>query len=212
MTPHGSTSPDRLRAHLLRDLATLIIATTLVLSTAAAASAHEGGGSATTLDAGPYSISVYDGEPSAEPGKIRYTLIVRDAATGEPVDGATVRVAGRSSVAADSGSRAVGPVVANGVANVYEYALPDPGEAAWRIRATVESAAGTARTAPFTLHGLEPELPAAGRRSPTESGTGPASWPAWLAGGVLVAAAASALMLGRLRRRRPAAETMDGSR
>lgn len=39
------------------------------------ASAHGGGGAAATIEAGPYLVYAYDGEPGAEPDTTRYTMM-----------------------------------------------------------------------------------------------------------------------------------------
>ena len=114
-------------------------------------------------------VYVYDGEPGIQSDTIRYTLIVRDAETGSPVDGATVQITGTSTVTADATSKSVGPVTANGVASVYEYALPDPGEAQWKVRAAIQAASGTATTTPFTLHGSKAAQPSSTADQPATS-------------------------------------------
>lgn len=185
-------------ARRLTRLAMLALVLGSLLPAAPPASAHGGGGAAATIEAGAYLIYAYDGEPGAEPDRIRYTLILRDATTGSPVDGATVRIAGDSTVTAESASTSVGPVTANGVANVYEYTLPDVGEASWQVRATIEAPAGTATTESFTLHGPQAG-PASQDRSGQPESAAAVPWWTWTALATVVATAVAGLVVARRR-------------
>jgi hypothetical protein len=160
------------------------------------ASAHGGSGAAATREAGPYLVYVYDGEPGAEPNSIRYTLIVRDAETGRPVDGADVRITADSTVTAESASTSVGPITANGVANVYEYTLPDLGEARWKIQATIKAPLGTATTGTFTLHGPRPAAVSKSASDRSESSAA-VPWGFWVAPAALVAAVVGLVIVRR---------------
>ena len=183
-------------------LAALVAVLGLLVLTAPAAAAHGGGGAAQTIKAGPYLVYVYDGEPGMQPETIRYTLIVRDAETGSPVDGATVQVSGKSTGTTETDSKSVGPVTANGVANVYEYALPDLGETPWKVRATIEAASGTASTKPFTLHG--PKAAPPGDRTADRPATSAAvSWLVWLGLAAVLAIVVLTLVAVSSVRRRP---------
>lgn len=192
------TPRRRVPAYRLSNLAVLALMLGPLLLAGPAALAHGGGGAAVTIEAGAYLVYAYDGEPGTEPDTTRYTLIVRDAKTGNPVDGATVRITGNSTVTAESGSTSVGPVTASGVANVYEYTLPDLGEALWKVRATIEAPQGTASTESFTLHGPQAG-PASQDRSDQPESPASVPWGFWTALAAVVVTAVAALVVVRRR-------------
>lgn len=138
------------------------------LWTGTPASAHGGGSAIFDGRAGPYQVFAYDGEDTGQPDEVAYTVIVRNASNGAPVDDADVTVSARSTVTADSASQEAGPVTASSVGNVYRYVLPDPGDGRWEVTLTVKSDAGTGAAA-YELHGPDPATQPS-KPGPSESG------------------------------------------
>lgn len=68
-----------------------------------------------------------------------YTMIVRDPATGLPVDGANVQIS------ATSRDRQVGPKQATYFGNQYQVLIPDPGVASWQVDVLIEADVGIER-------------------------------------------------------------------
>lgn len=72
--------------------------------------------------------------PTQQGGEgLLYTLTLRDASTGLPVDGADV------SVVASADSTTVGPRAATYFGNQYQVLIPDPGVSSWNVRTTIRS-------------------------------------------------------------------------
>ncbi len=138
-----------MRGHLPPRLGAGLTSLVLVLLSAAPAGAHEDGAAALTERAGPYQLLAYDGVRGGAADQDDYTVIVQDA-DGRPVDGADVAVSARSTDATAPTSE-VGPIAAQGVANVYRFTLPDLGSEAWNVEVTVNAGAGLG-TAAFLLH------------------------------------------------------------
>lgn len=65
-----------------------------------------------------------------------YSVTLRNASTGLPVDGADV------SVVASAGSTTVGPRAATYFGNQYQALIPDPGITNWDVRTTIRSDRG----------------------------------------------------------------------
>jgi hypothetical protein len=165
--PHGvrAARPEG-RRRTRRDCAGLVLALlaagALVVGTlvagAAGAAGHGAAGAAFSGRVGPYQVYAYDGQPGARPRTITYSMVISRAGTGRPVDGATVTIRGRSLADAGVDGHPVGPIAADRIANVYRYSLPDRAGDRWRVRATIQAAAGTAATQNFVVH---PQLPTA---------------------------------------------------
>lgn len=65
-----------------------------------------------------------------------YTVTLREASPGLPLDGADV------SVVALAGSTTVGPRAATYAGNQYQVFIPDPGVRSWDVRTTIRSDSG----------------------------------------------------------------------
>jgi hypothetical protein len=161
----------RCRRGLARCLVGAGMLVALLLTLSAPAAAHGGEGAIYSGAAGPYTVYAFDGSPGPRPGVIRYDVIVWESASGQPVDEANVTVTARLTAPGDGDARQVGPVRARGVANVYQYTLPDPGQAKWRTQVTVNAASGTGTTQAFLLHGLRE--PVAANQAAQSSGPSP---------------------------------------
>ena len=137
---------SRLSARLGAGLACLVLA---LLATAGPAGAHEDAAAALLERAGPYQLLAYDGVRGGVAAEDDYTVIVQDA-EGRPVDGADVTVSARTADAS-APTPGVGPIAAQGVANVYRFSLPDLGSSTWNVEVTVSAGAGPGSAA-FVLH------------------------------------------------------------
>lgn len=156
-----------------------------------AASAHDGAGAAFDGAAGPYRVLGYDGAPGPQ-GAVEFVAVLQDD-RARPLDGAQVRVTARRQGGSAGGQ--VGPVTAEGIANVYRYRLPDAGP--WDVTLRVADALGQG-TATFTVH-AEPGTSA----SAQTDGSTAAALPRSLTGAALaLAAVAWAVHVARRWRRR----------
>lgn len=113
------------------------------------AAAHDGAGATFTGRAGPYEVLAYDGVEGAD-RMDEYAVLLRERTSSAPVDGASVTV---TAVPAEpDGVRAQPPVLAEGVGNVYRFALPSNGPAGWKVTVDVTGSYGAGRVS-FAVHG-----------------------------------------------------------
>lgn len=157
--------------------------------------AHEGSGAAFEGAVGPYRLLAYDGLPAPD-GGVEFAAVLQRA-DGRPMDGAEVTATARRPPADD-----VGPVRAEGIANVYRYVLP--GDGPWQVTLNVvaEPGRGTAR---FSVHAAVP-TPAARGGAADGAGSSPLPSGGLALGAAALAATAVVAAVRRLadRRRRAA--------
>lgn len=176
-----------------RHWAVLGAALLLPLVGAAPVGAHDGAGAAFDGAAGPYRLLAYDGVAAGERTRTEeYAVILTDPRTAQPVDQATVTVNARPGGAAGGRPAPSTAVTADGVGNVYRYALPAAGDATWDLTVTVQGPAGTGQ-AQLSVHGQ----PAVARPQPPPNGPPPLLV---AAGGMLAAAVVTLPLLWIARR------------
>lgn len=116
----------------------LAICVVLAHGATPAAQAH-GGPRVLNEDAGPYAVQGFrsyqerDGERFMD-----FTISLRDAESGRPVDGATVVVT------AVTPGGTLGPVEASGFTNLYQALFPVQEEGAWALEYTIDGRLGKA--------------------------------------------------------------------
>ena len=118
--------------------------------------AHDGAGAAFDGSAGPFRVLGYDGR-TVPASATEYAVILSDSVSGAPVDDAAVTVTAEAVGDRGASSSRVGPVVADRVANVYRYALPNGRGSGWDVELRI--VAPVARTqVSFQVH-AEPASP-----------------------------------------------------
>jgi len=167
-------------------LAAVGVVVAAVLAVPVPAAAHEGE-VVFSGERGPYQLQATDRVVEATDGAgdqaILYSLSVRRAGSGLPVDGAEV------SVTFSSGEVTEGPFEANNFGNQYFVTVPAAGVSSWQVAADIDAGPGTA--------------------SLTHQVRGTAATPAWVAPVVVGASVAGVLVIAALawwlvRRRRRA--------
>lgn len=124
---------------------------------AGSAVAHDGAGAAFDGVAGPYRVLAYDGRAVAG-SAAEYAVVLTDADSGAPVDGATVTVSARAAAGRGAQGSQVETVVAEGVANVYRYPLPTLRSGGWDVTLDIAAPAAAAQIS-FPLHAEPPSAP-----------------------------------------------------
>lgn len=110
----------------------------VVLSAIAPAAWAHGGEVVYSGEVGRFYVEITDRVVETGEGLL-YTMIVRDPATGLPVDGANVQVT------ATAGDRQVGPKQATYFGNQYQVLIPDPGVDSWQVDVLIEADVGIER-------------------------------------------------------------------
>ncbi|MDX6286361.1 MAG: hypothetical protein QOG53_1846 [Frankiales bacterium] len=165
-------------------------AVVVALVGAGPAGAHGGSGAAYTGIAGRYKVVGYDGRAGLTANDVEYRILLTDADTQAPVDGATVLVTATLAV----GDRRIEPEQqAAATANIYSFTLPRLAGATWRIDANISGSAGSA-SAQYFVHAASGAV-AVDASSKTGGGKGK-SWVlnAALIGVLVVAVIAAALI------------------
>lgn len=119
--------------------------------------AHDGAGAAFDGVAGPYRVLAYDGRAVARSGA-EYAVVLTDAESGAPVDGATVTVSARAAAGRGAQGSRVEALVAEGVANVYRYTLPTARRGGWDVTLDIAAPAAAAEIS-FPIHAEPPSAP-----------------------------------------------------
>lgn len=180
----------------LQLLVVLVLAAATTVTVVAPAHAHDGAGANFDGSAGPYRVLAYDGVPASPGAEVEeYAVRLTNERTGTPVDAATVTATAHRRDRAGAVIE-IGPVPADGVGNVYRYALPRAANTGWMVALQITGASGVGQVV-FPIHGT-PAVTAA-----VASDGGFESPPLLLAAGagMLLAVAVTLLLLGLARLR-----------
>ena len=171
----------------------MIVAT---LAAGGPALAHGGSSAAFTGIAGPYKVIGYDGRAAISPDAVEYRIIVTNADTLAPVDGATVVITAKLAV----GDLHTEPTqTAKALANIYSFDLPRVAGATWRIDADIRGPAGSG-SAQYFVHAAAGGITTQTTSKGNDSGRGAS----WLLNVALIALVVIAVVAATLIRRRHA--------